>query len=262
MSLASNLSQVSVAVGIGSVSTMVVGSVGVGGVGEAGGVDKGGVSLGLPLAQAVLDHGAGADSEGAAIGVLLGIKGGGGEKSGDLMYSSLEITIISSNSLVTSNGNRHSGSGGDNLGLEGQGLDGGKGVCVGVGSVGIGGVGEAGGVDKGGVSLGLPLAVVGVGGDQGASAGAEAHVSAALLLLDSEGGHQPGDLVHGPGQVAVGAGHGLVATDRDGDRVTSDHGGGRSIAEAVGGVGVLGSGGGEATGGCQQQERTHFPDCS
>merc|ERR1719264_742174 len=252
MSLASNLSQVSVSVG--SVSTIVVGSIGVGGR-----VDKGGVSLGLPLAQAVLDHGAGADSEGATIGVLLGVQGGGAEKSGDLMYSSLEITIISSNSLVTSNGNRHSGSGGDNLGLEGQGLDGGNGVCVGVGSVGVGGVGETGGVHKGGVSLGLPLAVVGEGGDHGASAGAEAHVSAALLLLDGEGGHQPGDLVHGPGQVAVGAGHGLVASDRDGDRVTSDHGGGGSKAI---GVGVLGSGGGEATGGCQQQERTHFPYCS
>merc|ERR1719239_1182768 len=256
MILASNLSPVSVGSGV---STIVVGSIGIGGVGEGAGVEKGRVSLGLPLAQGVLDHGAGADSEGATIRVLLGVQGGGTEKSGDLMYSSLEITIISSNSLVTSNGNRHSGSSGDNLGLEGQGLDGGKGVCVGVGSVGIGGVGEAGGVDKGGVSLGLPLAVVGVGGDQGASAGAEAHVSAALLLLDSEGGHQPGDLVHGPGQVAVGAGHGLVATDRDGDGVTSDHCGGGSKAIDVG---VLGSGGGEATGGCQQQERTHFPDCS
>merc|ERR1719237_2012364 len=239
MSLASNLSPLSVGSGV---STIAVGSIGmVGGVGEGGGVEKSGVSFGLPLAQGVLDH------------------GGGAEKSGALMYSSLEITIISSNSLVTSNGNRHSGSGGDNLGLEGQGLDGGDGVCVGVGSVGVGGVGEAGGVHKGGVSLGLPLAVVGEGGDHGASAGAEAHVSAALLLLDSEGGHQPGDLVHGPGQVAVGAGHGLVASDRDGDRVTSDHGGGGSKAIDVG---VLGSGGGEATGGCQQQERTHFPDCS
>merc|ERR1719452_465173 len=256
MSLASNLSPVSVGRGV---STIAVGSIGVvGGVGEGGGVERGTVSLGLPLAQGVLDNGAGADSEGATIRVLLGVQGGGAEKSGDLMYSSLEITIISSNSLVTSNGNRHSGSGGDNLGLEGQGLDGGNGVCVGVGSVGVGGVGEASGVDKGGVSLGLPLAVVGEGGDHGASAGAEAHVSAALLLLDSEGGHQPGDFVHGPGQVAVGAGHGLVASDRDGDRVTSDHGGGGSKAIAK----VLGSGGGEAAGGCQQQERTHFPDCS
>ena len=71
-------------------STMVVGSIGmVGGVGEGSGVYKGGVTLGLPLAQAVLDHGAGADSEGATIGVLLGVQGGGAEKSGDLMYSSL-----------------------------------------------------------------------------------------------------------------------------------------------------------------------------
>merc|ERR1712020_407350 len=156
MSLASNLSKISV----GSVSTISVGvsTIMVGGVGEGGGVDKGGVSLGLPLAQAVLDHGAGADSEGATIGVLLGVQGGGGEKSGDLMDSSLEVTIISSNSLVTSNRHRHSGSGGFNLGLESQRLDGVNSVCVGVSSVWVGGVGEGGGVDKGGVSLGLPLA--------------------------------------------------------------------------------------------------------
>ena len=79
--MASNLSPVSVR----SISTIGM----VGGV-RVSGVDKGGVSLGLPLAQAVLDHGAGADSEGATIGVLLGVQGGGGEKSGDLMDSSLE----------------------------------------------------------------------------------------------------------------------------------------------------------------------------
>merc|ERR1719397_1297978 len=149
MSLASNLSPVSVGSGVSTIAVGTIGMVGGGGVGEGGGVDKGRVSLGLPLAQGVLDHGAGADSEGATIRVLLGVQGGGAEKSGDLMYSSLEITIISSNSLVTSNGNRHSGSGGDNLGLEGQGLDGGNGVCVGVGSVGVGGVGEGSGVEKG-----------------------------------------------------------------------------------------------------------------
>ena len=82
MSLASNLSPDVVG---RTVSTIVAGSIG----GIVGVLGVLGVSLGLPLAQGVLDHGAGADSEGATIGVLLGVQGGGAEKSGDLMYSSL-----------------------------------------------------------------------------------------------------------------------------------------------------------------------------
>ena len=44
---------------------------------------------------------------------------------------------------------------------------------------------------------------------------AEAHVSAAFLLLDGDVVHQPGHLVQGPGQFTVRAGHGLVASNRD-----------------------------------------------
>merc|ERR1712137_831818 len=159
------------AIGISTVGSIGigVGTVGIGPIGSirVGGVDKGGVSLGLPLAQTVLDQGAGADSQGATIGVLLGVQSRGAKECGDLVDSSLEITVISSNSLVSSDGNGNSGTSGDNLGLKGQRLDGRDGVCVGVGSVGVGGVGEGGGVDKGGVSLGLPLAVVGDSWDDG-----------------------------------------------------------------------------------------------
>ena len=45
---------------------------------------------------------------------------------------------------------------------------------------------------------------------------AEAHVSAAFLLLDGDVVHQPGHLVQGPGQFTVRAGHGLEASNRDG----------------------------------------------
>ena len=97
--MASNLSPVSVRVGtIGvGVGTIVVSSV----VGM-GSVDKGGVSLGLPLLQAVLDQGAGADSQGATVGVLLGVKSGGAEKGGNLMDSALgyrDIKSIKENDL-------------------------------------------------------------------------------------------------------------------------------------------------------------------
>ena len=39
---------------------------------------------------------------------------------------------------------------------------------------------------------------------------AEAHVSAAFLLLDADG-----DVVHQPGHLMQGPGHGLVASNRD-----------------------------------------------
>ena len=91
--LASILSEERVGMAIG-ISISTVGSIGVGTVGigpsiRVGGVDKGGVSLGLPLAQTVLDQGAGADSQGATIGVLLGVQSRGAKECGDLVDSSL-----------------------------------------------------------------------------------------------------------------------------------------------------------------------------
>ena len=92
--LASILSEerVGMAIGIstvGSIGSIGVGTVGIGPSIRVGGVDKGGVSLGLPLAQTVLDQGAGADSQGATIGVLLGVQSRGAKECGDLVDSSL-----------------------------------------------------------------------------------------------------------------------------------------------------------------------------
>ena len=94
--LASILSEERVGMAIGAIGISTVGSIGVGTVGvgpigsiRVGGVDKGGVSLGLPLAQTVLDQGAGADSQGATIGVLLGVQSRGAKECGDLVDSSL-----------------------------------------------------------------------------------------------------------------------------------------------------------------------------
>ena len=91
--LASILSEerVGMAIGISTVGSIGVGTVGIGPIGSirVGGVDKGGVSLGLPLAQTVLDQGAGADSQGATIGVLLGVQSRGAKECGDLVDSSL-----------------------------------------------------------------------------------------------------------------------------------------------------------------------------
>ena len=89
--LASILSEERVGIGISTVGSIGVGTVGVGPIGSirVGGVDKGGVSLGLPLAQTVLDQGAGADSQGATIGVLLGVQSRGAKECGDLVDSSL-----------------------------------------------------------------------------------------------------------------------------------------------------------------------------
>ena len=91
--LASNLSPVISRVGTIGVTGVGVSSIGVAGV---GGIDKGGVSLGLPLAQAVLDQGAGADSQGATVGVLLGVQSGGAKKGGNLMDSALGYKNIES----------------------------------------------------------------------------------------------------------------------------------------------------------------------
>ena len=77
-----------VAIGTVGVGIAVAVGIGIGSIG-VGGVENGGVSLGLPLAQAVLDQGAGADSEGATVGVLLGVQSRGAKECGDLVNSSL-----------------------------------------------------------------------------------------------------------------------------------------------------------------------------
>merc|ERR550517_1146956 len=167
-------SVVGVMVSVGSVGWMAVGH---------SGVEDGGIGLGLSLTEGVSEDSAGADSQGAAVGVLLLEEGGGGHQAGDLVPGSLQVSVVSGNGLVSSDSHGDGQVGGSDLSLQGERLDHGQGV--GVGSVGVG-VGQQ-------LRLGRSLAVVdSVGGDQGSSAGAEADVSAALLLVDGQGGHQAG----------------------------------------------------------------------
>ena len=138
-------------------------------------------------------------------------------------------------------------------------------VCsVGVGVVG--GVGEwvavaDSGVEDGGVglSLSLPLAVVGHGRDESSGAGAETHISTALLLVDSQGGDESGHLVHRTSQVAVGAGHGLVAAHRHRHSVARHHGGrGDGVGQGVGVAQELGSSLAQLEHGSQQHQASHL----
>merc|ERR1712098_861926 len=97
-----------------------------------GRVEDGRISFGLPLAKDVIPRdnmgvvasnlsshkGAGSNSQGSLAGLIgLGIKSRGSKEGGYLMDSSLELTIVSGNSLVASNSNRNSSIGGSDLGF-------------------------------------------------------------------------------------------------------------------------------------------------
>ena len=81
------------------------------------------LSLSFPLDKRVGDNGAGANSEGSSIGVLLLEKSRGGEKAGNLMDSSDKISIVTSLSLVSSNSNWDWEVGGGHVSLQLQRLD-------------------------------------------------------------------------------------------------------------------------------------------
>merc|ERR1712018_1116725 len=107
-------------------------------VGKGG--DDGGVLVDDGLAKSVGDDGAGANSQGALAGVVdLGVEGRGSEDGGDLMDGSLQVTVVTSNCLVTSDSDGDSSVGGNNVDLDGggvglvsDGLGGGDHVPVGV----------------------------------------------------------------------------------------------------------------------------------
>merc|ERR1711868_362239 len=139
-------------------------------------VQKVGVSLGLrcglSLPLAVVgkgDDSAGANGQGSLAGVVdLAVEGGGTKDSGNLMDSSLQVTVVTGNGLVASNGNRYGGIGSNNVGLHsgGDGLvgDGLGSRDNGRGSIGEGSIGVADdGGNNSGLSLSLPLAIVSIG---------------------------------------------------------------------------------------------------
>merc|ERR1711992_422875 len=137
-------------------------------VGKGG--DNGGVLLHNGLTNGVGDDGAGANGQGSLAGIInLGVESGGTKDGGNLMDSSLQVTVVTGNGLVASNGNRDGSVGSNNVGLHG----GGDGLVSdrlgsrdnGRGSIGVGSVGVADdGSNNSGLSLGLPLSVVSVVG--------------------------------------------------------------------------------------------------
>merc|ERR1719350_164317 len=135
-------------------------------VGKGG--DNGGVLLHNGLTNGVGDDGAGANGQGSLAGIIkLGVEGGGTKDGGNLMDSSLQVTVVTGNGLVASNGNRDGSVGSNNVGLNGGGdglvSDGLGGRDNGRGSIGVGSVGVANdGSNNSGLSLSLPLAVVSV----------------------------------------------------------------------------------------------------
>merc|ERR1712117_784048 len=96
----------------------------------------------------------------------LAVVGKGGDDGGDLMDGSLQVTVVTSNGLVTSDSDGDSSVGGNNVGLDG----GGAGLVsdgLGGGDHGRGSVGKSIGVadnrgDNSGVGISGPLAVVSV----------------------------------------------------------------------------------------------------
>merc|ERR1712098_500264 len=138
-----------------------------------GRVEDGRISFGLPLANEVISRdnmgvvssnlsshkGAGSNSQGSLAGLIgLGVKSRGSEEGGYLMNSSLELTIVSSNSLVASNSNRNGSVGGSDLGLYlGDGIgDSGGNSSIGVADSSIG-VASKTSIGKNNSWLGLSL---------------------------------------------------------------------------------------------------------
>merc|ERR1712098_782775 len=74
--------------------------------------------MGVVASNLSSHKGAGANSQGSLAGLIgLGVKGWGSEEGRHFMNSSLELTIVSSNSLVASNSNRNGSVGGSDLGF-------------------------------------------------------------------------------------------------------------------------------------------------
>merc|ERR1712098_480547 len=77
-----------------------------------------GDNVGVVASNLGTEESAGSNSQGSLAGLIgLGVKGWGSKEGGNFMNSSLELTIVTSNSLVASNSHRDSSIGGDNLSL-------------------------------------------------------------------------------------------------------------------------------------------------
>merc|ERR1712061_825687 len=99
-----------------TVVRVMICSVGSGMVGN-GGVEDGGIGLGLPLAQSVSEDGASTNSQSSAVAVLLLEESWGREEAGDIVDSSLQVSIVSSLGLVPSDRDGDGEIGGSDLSL-------------------------------------------------------------------------------------------------------------------------------------------------
>merc|ERR1719348_2631170 len=94
-----------------------------------------------------------------------------------------------------------------------------------MGSIGVSidtSIGETS-VHKSRVSFSLSFAIVGNnrGVDKSTGASAQAHISARLLLLYSEGRDEAGNLIDGSSKVSIGSSNSFVSSHSNWDRVTS-----------------------------------------
>merc|ERR1711970_1308881 len=141
MAVVATVQEVGVSLGLGCGLSLPLAVVGEGG-------DNSGVLLHDGLAGGVGDNGAGANGQGSLASVVdLGVEGGGAKDGRNLMDGSLQLTVVTGNGLVASNGNGDSSVGGNNVGLHGGGDglvgDGLGGGDNGRGSIGVGSVGVA-----------------------------------------------------------------------------------------------------------------------
>ena len=211
-----------------------------------------GVLIDNGLAKAVGDDSAGANGQRSLASVIdLGVEGRGSEKSRHLVDGSLQITVVTSDSLVASDSDWDSSVGSNNIGLNSGGdslvgdLMGSRhhmGDGIGVSKVAKTGIGVASSERIAGIHnrsssglLSLPLAIVvttvqAVGGDSdgvliddglasgvgddGAGANSKGSL-AGLVDLGVEGGgrEESRDLMDGSLQLTVVTGNGLVASD-------------------------------------------------
>merc|ERR1712025_29078 len=81
-------------------------------------------------------------------------------------------------------------------------------------------------IKKSRVSLSSSLAIVvsnNWGVHKSTSSSAKAHISAGLLLLNSEGRDESGNLVDRSSKISIGSGNGLISSNSNWDRVTSNY---------------------------------------
>merc|ERR1712002_858007 len=191
-------------------------------------VQKSWVSLGIPLGKRVSNDSAGSDGKGCS-GIFLCVKSCSGNKSRNLMDSSLKISIVSSDSLVSTDSNWDGEVGGSYFSLELKGLDSigeswGNSSSIWISSINSS-IGETSisSIQESWVSLSLSLAIIVKSRYNSTSARAEAHISTGLLFGNGKGRDKAGNLMNRSSKVSIGASNSLISSNSNWYRVTGDN---------------------------------------